>query len=123
MDVFNPDTWEQQWADFMSYPYIMVTGIAITAGVVWWFRGFQIKIFEGRLKLATEKVDLADRAKNEVEKQFRAYKEEVASGGGNDALAARVATVEAAFAELAAASNAVRTALTGDIANFRGTVE
>jgi hypothetical protein len=123
MGLFSPGSWEQQWTDFMKYPYIMAVGVAITTIVVWWFRGFQIKIFERQLKLAADKVDLADRAKDEVERQFRAYKEEVASKVGNGALSARVTNVEAALAELSAASNAVRSALTGDIANFRGTVE
>jgi len=111
MDVFNPEAWKQQLAAFMSYPYIMLTGIAITAGIVWWFRGFQIKIFEDRLKLAADKVELADRAKNEVETQFRAYKDEIATGGGKDALIERVANVEAAIEKLSAANNAVRSAI------------
>lgn len=110
MDVFNPEVWKQQLAAFMNYPYIMLTGIAITAGVVWWLRGFQITIFKDRLTLAAEKLELADRAKNEVEKQFHAYKE---PGGGNDAVAERVANIEAAIEKLSAANRAISSAITG----------
>jgi hypothetical protein len=118
MDVFNPDTWKQQWATLMSAPYIMFPIIAIAVWVSWWLRGTtskgeiaglngRVTVFEDRLRLAAEKAESADRAKNEVEKQFQAYKAEV----GNGAPAATTAKVEAAIDKLATAINAVSDAL------------
>jgi hypothetical protein len=120
MGVLNPDTWKQQWDNFMNYPYIMAVGMIITAVIVWWFRGFQVKIFEARLKFADER---AARANDDIAKQFKDFREEIAAGEGTgiSELTARIEKLEAT----------VRSAVTGvlsiteapDIANFRGTVE
>jgi hypothetical protein len=107
MDLLNPDVWKQQLAAFMTYPYIMVTGIVLTAGIVWWFRGFQIKVFEARLQYADERAAGANEAKDEVVRKFNDLKAEAGSG----ALAARVATLEVAIEKLSAANNAVRSAI------------
>jgi|SRR5450631_3125589 hypothetical protein len=141
MDVFNPDTWKQQWTAFMSAPFIMLPLIAGAVWVGWWLRGTKsegkiaglderIAVFEDRLKLAAEQSASADRAKDEVEKQFQAYKAEVAAKAEYDVLAATAAKVEAAIDDLESANNAVSSAVSGilsaaegaDIANFRGTV-
>ncbi len=101
---------------------VIITTIIIIALVIWgamkWRYGgviaqkdASIAGYEVRLKIAAEKVELADRAKDNVEKQFHAYKEEVAAGGGYDALAERVANVEVAIEKLSAANNAVRSAI------------
>jgi hypothetical protein len=137
MDMPNLDTWKQQWTAFMSAPYIMFSFILGGGLVGWWLRWIKsegriaglngrISVFEDRLKLAAEQVALADRAKDEVVRQFNDLKAGVA---GNGALAERVAKVEAALNELAAANNAVRSAVSGiiiategaDIANASGT--
>jgi hypothetical protein len=95
----------------MRYPYIMAVGVATTAIVVWWFRGFQLKIFKARLKLASE-------TKDEVVRQFNDLKAAVAAGAGVDALTARIEKLEAA----------VHSALTGTLnategADIGGAVE
>ena len=146
--MFNPDTWKQQWVAFMSAPYIIFPLLAIVAVVVWWFRGTmfqstiaglreQIKvlgtqktIFEDRMQLASEKVNLERGNQESLARQISNLKGEI-DKAGNDDLAARVAKVETALAELVAASNAVRSVVSGiinategpDIASFRGTVE
>ncbi|HEY8650534.1 MAG TPA: hypothetical protein VIL70_06425 [Chthoniobacterales bacterium] len=125
----NPDTWKQQWEAFMNAPYIMFPLLLFVAGAVWWFRGKmseatvaglreqinglreQINIFNARLQLAAEKASLADEAKDELERQFQTYKAEVAAKAGNGAFDARIAKVEASIEKLAAANNAVRSAI------------
>jgi hypothetical protein len=122
MDVFNPDTWKQQWAALMSAPYIIVPLLAIVAGAVWWFRGKifeatvsglreQINACEARLQLAAEKLALELGHQDTLARQFNDLKEAVKTTAGNGALAARIAKVEATIDELAAASNAVRSAI------------
>ena len=72
----------------------MVIGplIALAGFVVWWFRGWlfqaekaglkeQIGAIEQRLKLAADASGASERAKDELEKQFLAYKSEVAAKG------------------------------------------
>jgi hypothetical protein len=109
--------WQVTAAASVIITAIIIIALAIWGAMRWRYSGIiekkdaSIAVYEDRLKIAAEKVDLADRAKNEVEKQFRAYKEEVVAGGGYDALAERVANVEAAIEKLAAANNAVRSAI------------
>ena len=59
------------------------------------------------MKGAAEKVELANQARSEVERQFKTYKEELATNAEKAALAVTEAKVDAAIDELAAASNAV----------------
>jgi hypothetical protein len=152
MDVFNPDTWKQQWTALMSAPYIIVPLLIIIAAVVWWFRGTMFQstiaglreqvaglkaqfetqdmVSENRMHQAAEKVELERGRQESLARQINDLKGEIAKAG-NDNLAARVAMLEAGFGELVVASNAVRFALTGvlnateaaDIANFHGIVE
>jgi hypothetical protein len=122
-DVLSPEIWKHQWEAFMSAPYIIFPLLILAAGAVWWLRGALVKeqiavlkaenesqntIFENRRQLAAEKVELANQAKAEVERQFNDLK---ASLVGNDALAARVARMESAIEKLSAANNAVRSAI------------
>jgi len=145
MDAFNLDTLGQQGRMFLNAPYIVLPPAIIVAIAVWWFRGTmfqpviaglreQIKvfgaqktIFDTQMQITAEKLELERERQDSLARQINGLKEEVAKAG-NDALAARVAEVERALAELSAASNAVSSALTGvlsateetDIANFRG---
>lgn len=107
MDPFNPDTWKQQWAAFWSAPLVIGPLIAIAGFAVWWFRGRlseaqvsglkeQIAAMEQRLKLAADASTASERAKDELDKQFQAYRAEVAAKGNN----ASPAKVEAAFEQL-----------------------
>jgi hypothetical protein len=107
MDPFNSETWKQQWAAFWSAPAIIGPLLLIVASAVWWFRGRlfeahvyglkeQIAAVEQRLKLATDLVAAADRARDELDRQFQAYKVDVAAKGSN----ASPAMVEAAFEQL-----------------------
>ena len=74
-------------------------------------------VFEERLKLAAEKAALADEAKNEVEKQFKAYKAEIAANGDKATLAAMQTRVDLALRKLEGANNDVVAVLggTGDL--------
>ncbi len=108
MDLFNLNTWEQQWGAFVSAPYIigpLILG-AFLAGL--WFRGKtsqgQIDALNERLRLAADRAAIANEARNEVEKKFDAYKADT----GNSELAAQVAT---AIEKLSAANNAVNSAV------------
>jgi hypothetical protein len=107
MDPTNPDTWKQQWAAFWSAPWVMAPLILVVGSIVWWFRGTmfereiaslkeQIAAWDQRLKLATDLVAASDRAKDELDKQFQAYKADVAFKGSN----ASPAKVDAAFEQL-----------------------
>jgi chromosome segregation ATPase len=101
MDPSNPDSWTKLATAFTNAPLwavIMATG-AIVGGAVWWFRGKmfetqiaglkeqiaglkeQIAVLEQRLKFAAEALAASTGAKNELEKQFQAYKTEVAAKG------------------------------------------
>jgi hypothetical protein len=117
MDVFNSDAWKQQWANFMSYPYVMVPPLVIVAIAVWCFRGWQ---FDARLQLADKRAAWANEVRDEIIRQFKDFKEAVASGAGTDALTARISKLEAPLNALAGIFSATEGS---DIANFRGTVE
>jgi len=122
VDVSDPELWKQQWAALMSAPYIMLPLLAVVAMVAWWVRGKmseetiagqreRIALFDDRLKFAADKAASANQAKEEVEKQFQAYKAEVAGNAGQTSLAARAAKIDAAIEELSAANNAVSSAV------------
>jgi hypothetical protein len=96
---------------------IIIIALAIWSAMRWRYGGIiekkdaSIAVFQDRLNLAAEKVELADRAKDNVEKQFHAYKEEAAAGAGSGVLAERMAKVEAAIKKLSTANNAVRSVI------------
>jgi hypothetical protein len=107
-DIFSSDTWKQQWEAVMKAPYIIFPLLILVAAAVWWLRGTilqgqidilkaenasQNTIFESRWQLAAEKIELANQAKAEVERQLNSLK---VSSAGNDILAARVARLEQA---------------------------
>jgi hypothetical protein len=71
----------------------------------------RIAVFEDRLKCAAEKVELANQARAEVERQFKTYKEELATNAEKAALAVTEAKVDAAIDELAAANSAIGSAI------------
>lgn len=114
MDITNPEMWKQEWTAFSSAPYIILPFIVAGWLAAWWFRGRtsegetaglkeqiaglkeQIATWDQRLKLATESVAAADRARDELDKQFQAYKAEVAAKGSN----ASPAKFAAAFEQL-----------------------
>jgi hypothetical protein len=114
MDVTSPEMWKQEWMAFTSAPYIILPFIVAGWLAGLWFRGRttegeiaglkreisvhdrEISVWELRLKLATDLVAAADRARDELDKQFQAYKAEVAAKGSN----ASPAKVEAALEQL-----------------------
>jgi hypothetical protein len=124
MDIFNSDFWKQQWEAVVTAPFIMLPPIAIAAWAGWWLKGTVsegtavlsaqlesiIALYETRLKLAEEKLELVEKAKAEVEKQYKAYKDEVAADPGSSH-AAQAAKVDAAIADFSVASNAASTAV------------
>jgi hypothetical protein len=97
----------------------MMPPIAIVAGWVgWWVRGLKserkidglegrISVFEDRLKLAAEKAVSATEARDDVLRQFQAYKAEVAANAGTRMPIALMAKLETALEKLVAADNAV----------------
>jgi hypothetical protein len=127
MDLTNPEIWKQQWTAFMSAPYIMALPVLVAGWVGWWLRGNRsagtidglrerISALEERWRLADDKAAASDRAKDDVEKQFQAYKAEAAAAKADTAaLAAAAERVEAALVKFAAANNAVRSTLSGTL--------
>jgi outer membrane murein-binding lipoprotein Lpp len=115
--------WRIQWNAFLSAPYIILPPAIILAVATWWFRGTmfqstiaglreQIKAFEARLKLADDRAAWANEVRDDIARQFKDFKAEIASGGAwKDALTARVATMGATIDKLEAANNAVRSAI------------
>lgn len=71
----------------------------------------RIEVYEDRLKCAAEKVELANRAKAEVETQFNDLRAEISATAENGTLAERVANVEAAIGKLSAANTAIGVAV------------
>ena len=105
MDELKPEFWAQQWAAFWSAPAIMGPLLLIVGFVVWWFRGRlfeaqvsglkeqvsvlekakngEISVLEQRLMLAADRLDRAKDDLANLDKQFEAYKAEVAAKGKN----------------------------------------
>ena len=109
MDFYNPDDWTKLETAFTSAPRwaIMVAASTIGGLIGWSFRGSmsaaqigslkeQIAALEQRLKLTAEQAAASDRATDKVEKEFQAYKAEVAAKGRD----ASPAKVEAALTGL-----------------------
>jgi hypothetical protein len=156
MDPSNPDDWTKLETAFTSAPrwaVIVATGATVGAAV-WWFRGTmfgreitslkgemagkvaglegQISVLNERLKLAADKVAIADRATDELEKQVQTLRVELAAltaKAENASLAkveAQLQKVEIATGNLATANNAVSSTLSAalnvteapDIASF-----
>jgi len=101
--------------------------IAIAGFVVWWFRGRlfeaqiaglkeQIAVVEQRLKLAADALATSDRAKDELDKQFQAYKSEVATKGRN----ASPAKVDAAIAKVATSNTDIGSGLSAALRDLDG---
>jgi len=113
--MWDSEFWKQQWTAIMTAPYIMVPGLGVAGLAGWLLKGIKsdgrIAVLEERLKFAAEKVEAADKAKAELEKQFKTYKEEVVAGRGAGTLASTAAKVDAAIADVSAANNAARVAL------------
>jgi hypothetical protein len=129
MGPSNIETWKQQWAVFWSAPYIILPLLVIVGSGVWWFRGWmslerlaglkeqvaavkeQVAAVEQQLKLAAAASGASERAKDELDKQFQAYKAEVASTGRN----ASPAKVEAAIVKVASGNTDVKSSLSAAI--------
>jgi|ERR1700730_1941455 len=109
--------WQVTVAAPVIFAGIIIVILAIWGAMRWRYGGIiekrdaSIAVFEDRLKLAAEKVELADRAKDNVEKQLHAYKEEAAGGAANEALVKRMVKLEDALDKLVAANNAVSSAI------------
>jgi hypothetical protein len=120
MGFADLDFWAKEWPVIAGAQHLFIGAIIATivlmVPIIWfvinWGYRRQIAVSEERLKLAAEKVELSDRAKDEVEKQFHAYKDEVAAGAAYDVLVERMAKLEAAIEELSIANNAVSSAIT-----------
>jgi hypothetical protein len=119
MDLFNPDTWKQQWMALANSPYATALVVAIAVWVGWWLRGIRSKrkivglnsVFEERLKLAAEQAALADQAKSDLGRQFEVYKAQVAANAETAALTAAAAEVDRAFLRFAGANNTMSSIL------------
>jgi ABC-type Na+ efflux pump permease subunit len=118
MDVTNPEMWKQEWTAFTSAPFIMLAGIMVVGVAAWWLSGkmseaqvaglkAEISAWDQRLKLAADLVAASDRAKDELEKQFQAYKEEVSIEGRN----ASSAKVDAAIVGVGKSNTEIRSKL------------
>jgi hypothetical protein len=117
MDELKPEFWAQQWTAFWSAPAIMGPLLLIVGFVVWWFRGTmferevaclkeqvsvlektkngEISVLEQRMKLAADGLGRAKDDLANLDKQFEAYKAEVAAKGKNASPAMVDATMRA----------------------------
>jgi hypothetical protein len=136
MDTFSADWWKQQLAALVNSPILCLPPAAIVAFVVWWFRGTMFQptisglkgeiaglreqinvfgaqktIFDAQMQLAARELAFERTSQDSFARQFNDFKIEVSAGAGIDALTARVAGLETSFNELAAANNAVRSAI------------
>jgi hypothetical protein len=118
VDYTKSEFWAQQWATFQNDFWAMLPLFVGVVVAVWWLRGWMSKreidglegekgVLEQRLKLAADLTAASDRAKDELDKQFQAYKEEVATNGRN----ASPAKVDAAIVQWAAANKEVSVTL------------
>jgi hypothetical protein len=127
MDPSNPDDWRKLATAFTSAPIwaVMVATGAPVGVAVWWFRGWmsqerlavlreqiatvkeQVAAVEQQLKLATDASAASERAKDELEKQFLAYKSEVAAKGRD----ASPVKVDAAIVKVASGNTVIRSKL------------
>jgi hypothetical protein len=132
----DPESWKQQWSAFWSAPVIIGPLLLIVASAVWWFRGWmsqerlavlkeqiaavkeQVTAVEQQLKLASAASGASERAKDELEKQFLAYKSEVAAKGRE----ASPAKVDAAIVKLASDNTVIRDKLAGAIMDLHGSL-
>jgi hypothetical protein len=121
MNPFDPETWKQEWTAFWSAHWIVGPLIALAGFVGWWFRGrmseaqiaglnAQISALNERLTLAKELTAAAEKAKDELEKQFMDYNAEVAAKGRN----ASPAKLGAAIGKFSAANTELNSLLRND---------
>jgi hypothetical protein len=123
MEMPDLNTLEHEWRAFLSAPYIIAPFMAGAGLIGWWLRGIKsarrIDGLEAESKLSDKRAAWANEARDEIARQFKDFKEEVAAAGvGKDELIARIEKLEAA----------VRSALTGALnategADIGGAVE
>jgi hypothetical protein len=106
------DFWEKELPVINGAPHLfwggIIATIVLTVPIIWFVINWG---YRRQIATAAEKLELADRAKGEVERQFNAYKEEASAGADYGVLVERMAKVEAAIGELSTANNAVRSAI------------
>jgi hypothetical protein len=120
MEMLNPDIWKQQWAVFVSAPYIIGAFIAGAGLIGWWLRGIKsesrIDGLEARLALADARVAWANEVKDESIKaieairQFENLKAGIVANEGST-LAEIKAKVDAALEKLLVANHTARSAI------------
>jgi hypothetical protein len=119
-NLLKTEFWEQQWAILTSAPFILGPSSLIVGLIVWWVRGamfkgeisswkMEISAVEQRLKLAAGALAQSDRDTEKLEKEFQAYKAEVAAQGSN----ASPTKVDAAIARIAKGNTALRSEVLG----------
>jgi hypothetical protein len=126
--LLKAEFWQQQRIAFTSAFWMMLPLLVAVVWAVWWFRGTRfagkidgleakIGVLNERLNLAADKVAIADRAKDELEKQVQTLRVELAAltaKAENASLAkveAQLQKVEIATGNLATANNAVSSTL------------
>jgi hypothetical protein len=122
MDPSNLETWKQQWTIFWSAPYIILPLIVVSLWVAWWFRGrtkegeiaglkAQMSVKDERLSFAVDGLDRARDDLANLDKQFLAYKMEVAANGKN----ASPVKMDAAILRIRDGDRIVRSNLLGNM--------
>jgi hypothetical protein len=122
LDLFSPDVWKRQWEAFMKAPYVIFPTLIVGTVVSWWFCSMihqsEIAGLRERIQLAAEKVELANQAKAEVEREVNGLN---ISSNCNGDLPVRVAKVEDAIRKLSLANDAVRSVVGTGTANGEAT--
>jgi hypothetical protein len=117
----KPEFWQQQWAAFTSAIWIMLPLFGVAGFIVWRFRGWlsqreisglkaEISTADRQLKLATESMAAAERARDELFRQYQAYKAEVAAKGSKASSTEFAAALEQLKREDAIMTHALKVA-------------
>jgi len=100
----------------MTAPYVFSPLIVLALAVGWWIRnklsGAQIVVLEERLRLAKDRDQDVQRAREKLEEEVGDLKSQIAAGAPKEQLAPFSAKVDAALGEFKSANTALNAAIT-----------
>jgi hypothetical protein len=119
MDLSDPKTWTEELRVVIGAPHIVVPLLLLVGGGAWWLkdkiddgevRGLKAKneVLDERLKLAADREQAVQEARDELEKQVEELKAQIAAGATRETLAPVTARVDAALGEFRSANTALR---------------
>ncbi len=122
MDILDPI--KQGWPVIEAAP-LPVIGLMVAAAIAaWWFRGQigkgRTEALEERLRLAGDKIVIADDAKKERDEKIAELQRQIEAKAANNVLTATSSTVTASAAAFDAAWNEVETTIVPGMAIKHG---